>query len=122
MSRWEASDDWHRRHTSHNLVYTVDVEFASAAIADAVWQALTTIRTVGDEHTIYNGGASIARVSPTRMSACSGGEDGLDSLEDTVNDCLDEAIELVPRIRGGERDAHSYEPQVVREVREWCRD
>ena len=122
MNRWEASEDWHSRHTTDALVYTVYFEFASTEAADAVWDALTATHTVGEENNVYNGGASIARVSSTVMYACSGGQDGLDSLEDTMNDCLDEAISSAGDQRPELREGRALEPKIFREIRELCRD
>lgn len=106
--RWEASEDWWRRHTSADLVYRLRLRLGSPQLVDRVWAKAAQGRQV-DAGAILYGGAYVERVGPRDLEVGSGGEDALDSLAYGINDLvIDPLHELDP----GE------EAVVVREVRE----
>lgn len=107
MKIWGSNRDWLQRHDSRELLYTVAVRFTSRSDRDEVWNLLTAEHAM-DTGAVLLGGAALSRQGTDRLTAISGGEDALDSLEDCLDATLADAVE---RCGVGT-------PSVVLEVRE----
>lgn len=87
---WQPPEKWFRRH-KRSKVYAVRVLVEPARALDAAWSALRSTMSTEDGF-ILDGGSSLERVTDDVVEVVSGGEDGLESLEYSINATLGEAV------------------------------
>lgn len=89
MEKWQVSKIWQRKHTSSQLRYTVTLRVFPATVMPQLWTALQAEGEQG-AHTdeLSFGGVVLRHDGNDTVTAVSGGEDGLDSLDYGINDVL----------------------------------
>ena len=109
MKKWKVSDRWWRKHTSSDLVYTVVLKVMPAQVSEPVWEAISADRDVNPDGSLDFGGVSVKR-DGNLFEVCSGGEDGLDSLEYGINDVV------LGTLKSVDADAEWFQVKEVREL------
>ncbi len=91
---WDVPEQWWATWGRAEVIYRVTIELPREELTTQVWDQLSQHHDV-DDHTLMCGGAYIERTDELTLSVVSSGEDGLDSLDYTVNDVLLATIEEI---------------------------
>lgn len=90
---WEAPEEWWNSWGVAEILYRVGIELPSDDLAEQVWDELSAHHDI-EGNAVLCGGAAIERDGLT-FTVISSGEDGLDSLDYTVNDVLLATVESI---------------------------
>lgn len=87
---WQPPTEWFRSH-HQDRVYAVCLTVTPSGLLDEAWRTLCHTQTM-EGSVIVDGGASLRRVGPGTVEVVSGGEDALDSLQASIDDTLQPAL------------------------------